>query len=102
MTAGSDQTLLVDTGSSGLVIPGTTSALTQLVDLGIPTGFNESGYSGGVDYIYLTYDDARSITPLRRPLDTTDTPIDVEILSWPTSLSSGSPVDFQQLLSDND
>jgi hypothetical protein len=98
---GSDQTLLVDTGSSGLVIPATDLSLTQLVDLGIPTGINEAGYTGGVDYIYLTYDDA-TVDYGNGALDTTNTPIDVEILSWPTSLSSGSPLDFQQFLSDND
>jgi hypothetical protein len=101
LEGGSDQTLLVDTGSSGLVIPATDLSLTQLVDLGIPTGINEAGYTGGVDYIYLTYDDA-TVDYGNGALDTTNTPIDVEILSWPTSLSSGSPVDFQQFLSDND
>jgi len=98
---GSDQTLLVDTGSSGLVIPATDLSLTQLVDLGIPTGINEAGYTGGVDYIYLTYDDA-TVDYGNGALDSTNTPIDVEFLSWPTSLSSGSPLDFQQFLSDND
>jgi hypothetical protein len=101
LEGGSDQTLLVDTGSSGLVIPATDLSLTQLVDLGIPTGINEAGYTGGVDYIYLTYDDA-TVDYGNGALDTTNTPIDVEILSWPTSLSSGSPLDFQQFLSDND
>ncbi|MGO9032690.1 PecA family PE domain-processing aspartic protease [Mycobacterium sp.] len=96
-----DQTLLVDTGSSGLVIPSTDLSLTQLFDLGIPTGINESGYSGGVDYIYLEYNDA-TVDYGDGALDTTNTPIDVEILSWPTSFSSGSPLDFQQFLSDND
>src|SRR5271165_4238617 len=67
-----DQTLLVDTGSSG-----------------------------GVDYIYLEYNDA-TVDYGDGALDTTNTPIDVEILSWPTSFSSGSPLDFQQFLSDND
>jgi hypothetical protein len=98
---GSDQTLLVDTGSSGLVIPATDLSLTQLIDLGIPTGINEAGYTGGVDYIYLTYNDA-TVDYDNGVLDTTNTPIDVEILSWPTSFSSGSPLDFQQFLSDND
>jgi PE-PGRS C-terminal aspartyl peptidase-like domain len=98
---GSDQTLLVDTGSSGLVIPATDLSLTQLIDLGIPTGINEAGYTGGVDYIYLTYNDA-TVDYGNGALDTTNTPIDVEILSWPTSLSPGSPLDFQQFLSDND
>jgi hypothetical protein len=101
LEGGSDQTLLVDTGSSGLVIPATDLSLTQLVDLGIPTGINEAGYTGGVDYIYLTYDNA-TVDYGNGALDTTNTPIDVEILSWPTSLSSGSPLDFQQFLSDND
>ena len=101
---GSDQTLLVDTGSSGLVIPSTDLSLTQLLDLGFPTGINESGYSGGVDYIYLEYNDATVDYPLSGggTLDTSNIPVDVEILSWPTSFSSGSPLDFQQFLSDND
>src|SRR5271156_5541727 len=98
---GSAQTLLVDPGPSGLVIPATDLSLTQLVDLGIPTGINEASYTGGVDYIYLTYDDA-TVDYGNGALDSTNTPIDVEFLSWPTSLSSGSPLDFQQFLSDND
>ena len=28
----------------------------NLLELGLPTGIGESGYSGGVDYLYLTYD----------------------------------------------
>ena len=48
--------LLVDTGSSGLVVPYTDlgdnyfSQLESLFSLGFPTGINESSYSGGVDY----------------------------------------------------
>ena len=49
----SDQTLLVDTGSSGLVIPWEDLGLLQTLELGLPTGIGEGGYSGGVDYIYL-------------------------------------------------
>jgi hypothetical protein len=103
---GADTTLLVDTGSSGLVIPYTDlgsnilAQLEGLLELGLPTGIGESGYSGGVDYIYLTYDNAT--VDYGGALTTTNTPIDVEILSWPTSLSSGSPLDFQQFLADND
>jgi hypothetical protein len=93
--------MLVDTGSSGLVIPSTDLSLTQWLDLGLPTGINESGYSGGVDYIYLEYNDA-TVDYGNGALTTTNTPIDVEILSWPTSFSAGSPLDFQQFLSDND
>jgi PE-PGRS C-terminal aspartyl peptidase-like domain len=101
---GANTTLLVDTGSSGLVIPYTdlgSNILTQLeslLELGLPTGIGESGYSGGVDYIYLTYDNAT--VDYGGVLTTTNTPIDVEILSWPTSLSS--PSSFQDFLGDND
>ena len=61
---GTSNTLLVDTGSSGLVVPWQAlgsndfSALVNLFDLGTPTGISESGYSGGVEYLYLTYDNA--------------------------------------------
>src|ERR1700761_7895778 len=52
--------LLVDTGSSGLVIPesdlGVNNFWQLLMDYGLPSSFGSSGYSGGVDYIYLTYD----------------------------------------------
>jgi len=99
----SDQTLLVDTGSSGLVIPWQDLGLLQTLELGLPSSFGESGYSGGVDYIYLTYDTSVDY-PLSGggTLDTSNIPVDVEILSWPTSFSSGSPLDFQQFLADND
>jgi len=100
--------LLVDTGSSGLVIPytdlgsGDLQALVNLLELGLPTGIGESGYSGGVDYLYLTYDTTVDYPTTTGTLDTSNIPIDVEILSWPTSFSSGSPLDFQQFLSDDD
>lgn len=101
---GTTNTLLVDTGSSGLVIPwqdlgsNDFTALVNLFELGFPTGISESGYSGGVDYIYLTYNDVP--TDYEGGLDTTG-PVDVEILSWPSSFSS--PVDsFQQFLQDDD
>jgi hypothetical protein len=94
---GSDTTLLVDTGSSGLVIPYQDLGLKDLLDLGFPTGLGISGYSGGVDYLYLTYD---TTVDYEGTLTTTDTPVYVEIFSWPTS--SSSPLDFQDFLSDND
>jgi hypothetical protein len=102
---GSDQTLLVDTGSSGLVVPwdylgsNDFSSLETLFSLGFPTGISESGYSGGVDYIYLEYNDA-TVNYGDGALTTTSTPIDVEILSWPTA--SGSPSSFEQFLQDDD
>jgi hypothetical protein len=102
---GASNSLLVDTGSSGLVIPwqdlgsNDFTALENLFELGFPTGISESGYSGGVDYIYLTYNDV-PVDYGNGVLDTTG-PADVEILSWPSSFSS--QVDsFQQFLQDDD
>jgi hypothetical protein len=99
--------LLVDTGSSGLVIPYTdlgsnfTSQLEALYSLGFPTGISESGYSGGVDYIYLTYNDV--------PVSyadglTTNGPVDIEVYSWdPSNFGSLFTNDaFQNFLAGND
>ncbi|MGA8548493.1 MAG: PecA family PE domain-processing aspartic protease [Mycobacterium sp.] len=101
---GASNTLLVDTGSSGLVLPwedlgsNPVSAFFNLLQLGTPTGISESGYSGGVDYLYLTYNDA-TVDYGNGALDTTNTPIDVEFLSWPSAL--GSPSSFEQFLADD-
>ena len=89
---GDPSTLLVDTGSSGLVVPwqelGTNdfSALEELFKLGLPENFGFSGYSGGVEYLYLTYDGV----PVDYGTDGTDvltttSPVDVEVLSWSTN-----------------
>jgi hypothetical protein len=74
--------VLVDTGSSGLVIP------LQYIgwqNLGLPTGINISGYSGGIGYIYLTFN---APVNFGNGLITAPTAIDVPIISFPTSLSS--------------
>ena len=101
---GSDQTLLVDTGSSGLVIPSTDLSLTQLLDLGFPPESTKAAIAVGSTTSISNYNDATVDYPLSGggTLDTSNIPVDVEILSWPTSFSSGSPLDFQQFLSDND
>ncbi len=76
------------------------SGYQQVLSLGFPTGLGFSGYSGGVDYLYLTYTDATiDYGNGASALDTTGAPIDVEILSWPTSL--GSPSSFEQFLADD-
>jgi hypothetical protein len=106
----SPETLLVDTGSSGLVIPYTDLGLANLLELGLPSSFGESGYSGGVDYIYLTYDnvpvDYDTVDPSTgtdSTLDTT-TPVEVEIYSWdpsdPTSFFTNDA--FQNFLASDD
>jgi hypothetical protein len=99
--------VLVDTGSSGLVVPYTdlgSNFLTQLealYALGSPTSIGESGYSGGVEYYYLTYNDV--------PVSyadglNTDGPVEIEVYSWdPSDFSSYFTNDaFQGFLGDND
>ncbi|MDT5044940.1 MAG: hypothetical protein QOG75_793 [Mycobacterium sp.] len=106
---GSSVPLLVDTGSSGLVIPytdlgsTTTQQLTNLFDLGFPTGFSESGYSGGVDYLYLTYNNVPVDYLGGTGLDTNG-PVDIEVYSWdPGNLGSLFTNDaFQNFLTSND
>jgi hypothetical protein len=105
---GDPSTLLVDTGSSGLVIPwqelGTNdfSALEELFKLGLPENYGFSGYSGGVEYLYLEY----AGVPVSYGTDGTDlltttSPVDVEVLSWSTNPSNIFE-NFQSFLSSND
>jgi PE-PGRS C-terminal aspartyl peptidase-like domain len=91
---------LVDTGSSGLLVPINDLSLTQLFDLGFPTGINSVSFSGGVDVFYLEYTDA-TVGYGDGAATTTNTPVDVAFFSFPTSFSAGSPLDFQQFLTDN-
>jgi PE-PGRS family protein with aspartyl peptidase-like domain len=93
---------LVDTGSSGLLVPINDLSLTQLFDLGFPTGINSVSFSGGIDAFYLEYNDATVGYGDAATTTTTNTPIDVEFFSFPTSFSAGSPLDFQQFLTDDD
>jgi hypothetical protein len=101
---GSSVPLLVDTGSSGLVIPwqdlGSGSEFQELLNLGFPSSFGESGYSGGVDYLYLTYNSLP--VDYAGGLDTSG-PVDVEIYSWdPSNFASLFTNDaFQEFLSGN-
>ncbi|UMB67622.1 hypothetical protein [Mycobacterium paraterrae] len=105
--AGDDSTLLVDTGSSGLVIPwqelgsNDFSALEELFKLGLPDNFGFSGYSGGVEYFYLTYDGV----PVDYGTDGTDvlsttSPVDVELFSWSTNPANIFE-NFQSFLANN-
>jgi PPE-repeat protein len=83
---GGPQPLLVDTGSTGLIIPFTSAGgLLGLLQLGIPTGGGIGGFSGGLDYLYLNYN---APVNFGGGLVTAPTPIQVEIFAWPTSLAS--------------
>jgi hypothetical protein len=92
---GSSVPLLVDTGSAGLVVPESDLGVSNLLQLflqdGLPSSFGESGYSGGVDYIYLTYNSLP--VDYAGGLDTTG-PVDVEVYSW-------DPGDFGSLFTNN-
>jgi len=107
---GASTTLLVDSGSSGLVIPDTDlgsnffTQLEKLFELGFPTSFGESGYSGGVDYDYLTYNVPVDYTSITGAEVTTTAPVEVEVYSWdPNDFSSYFTNDaFQNFDTDND
>jgi hypothetical protein len=99
--------LLVDTGSSGLVVPYTDlgdnifTQLQELFSLGSPETFGISGYSGGVEYVYAVYNDV----PVDYLNDTgtalaTNGPVDVELFSWSNNLSDPFE-NFQSFLSGN-
>jgi len=88
--------LLVDTGSSGLILPYTdlgSSAYTPLeglLNLGLPTGVGE-GEIGGVDYLYLTYNNVPVdyLNAFGTPDLSTDGPAGIEIYSYnPSEFSS--------------
>jgi hypothetical protein len=102
--AGADNTLLVDTGSAGLVIPweglgsADLQAFENLLNLGFPTSLGFSGYSGGVEYFYLVYNDVPTV--YGDDVLTTTGPVDVELFSWSTNLSDPFG-NFQDFLDSN-
>jgi PPE-repeat protein len=78
--------LLVDTGSTGLTIPfPKVGGLLGVLELGIPRGFGIGGYSGGIDYLYATYD---APVNFGGGLVTARTPVNVEFFAWPNSIQS--------------
>jgi len=99
--------LLVDTGSSGLVVPWQdlgTSHLEVLRELRAAGDHLEkvghSGYSGGVQYTYREYDGI-TVDYGNNDLITTNTPVDIVWNSHGTFGSDG-PRNFEDFLNDND
>ncbi|HTY32421.1 PecA family PE domain-processing aspartic protease [Mycobacterium sp.] len=83
---GSAIPLLVDTGSTGLVVPFTRAGgLLGMLEMGIPRGAGIGGYSGGLDYLYLTYN---APVNFGGGLVTGLTPVNVELFAWPVSIQS--------------
>jgi PE family len=83
---GSAVPLLVDTGSTGLVIPfQNVGGVLGVLQLGIPRGIGIGGFSGGLDYLFLTYN---APVNFGGGLATSPTAVDVEFLAFPTSIQS--------------
>lgn len=83
---GSAMPLLVDTGSTGLVVPMTkVGGLLGMLQMGVPRSLGIGGYSGGLDYLYLTYN---APVNFGGGLVTGSTPVNVELFAWPVSISS--------------
>jgi PPE-repeat protein len=84
--SGSSVPLLVDTGSTGLVIPyKDAGGILGLLKLGFPSGIGMGGYSGGINYVYATYD---TTVNFGGGLVTQSTPVDLELFAWPSSFQS--------------
>lgn len=78
--------LLVDTGSTGLVVPFTrVGGLLGMLQLGLPSNIGIGGYSGGLDYVYATYN---APVNFGGGLVTGSTPVNVELFAFPTNLST--------------
>ncbi|ORW69048.1 PecA family PE domain-processing aspartic protease [Mycobacterium saskatchewanense] len=93
--------LLVDTGSQGLVIPfQKVGGVFGMLQMGLPTGFGISGYSGGLDYAYLTFN---APVNFGGGLVTGSTPVNVELFAWPTSIQSAltNGFTFQQFFAND-
>jgi PE family len=69
--------VLVDTGSTGLVIP---LRDIGLLHLGFPTGVGTGAYSGGLRYLYVTFD---TTVNFGNGI-VSSTPVDVVVLAFPT------------------
>ena len=73
--------VLVDTGSTGLVIP---LRDVGLFNLGLPTGFGTGAYSGGLTYFYVTFD---TTVNFGNGI-VSSTPVDVVVFGLPTTFGS--------------
>ena len=100
---GSDTSLLVDTGSGGLVIPwqdlGSShwEVLRELHQAGAHLEkFGHSGYSGGVQYSYREYD-GLTVDYGNGQLITTNTPVDI-VWNSHGVFGSGGPRNFEEFL----
>lgn len=82
VNGGPTEPVLVDTGSNGLVV---RLRDVGLLNLGWPTGFGVSSYSGGLTYLYATY---TTTVNFGNGIVTAPTSVDVALLSFPGSFDS--------------
>ncbi|MBY0442754.1 MAG: PecA family PE domain-processing aspartic protease [Mycobacteriaceae bacterium] len=83
VNGGGTTPILVDTGSAGLVVQAKDiGGLPGLLRMGLPTGLNISGYSGGLTYIYATYP---TTVDFGNGIVTAPTSVNVVLWSAPTS-----------------
>jgi hypothetical protein len=82
INGGSSVPLLVDTGSTGLVIPLKDIGLSHL---GLPTGIGTGAYSGGDTYFYLKFNGTINFG---NGVVTSPTTIDAVFFSFPNSFSN--------------
>jgi hypothetical protein len=73
---------LVDTGSEGLVVP---LRYLGLQHLGLPTKFGVGAYSGGLVYLYATFN---TTVDFGSGIVTAETPVNAVYFSFPTTFAS--------------
>lgn len=94
---GASTPVLIDTGSSGLVIP--IWDINPFGITGLPTGMGIGAYSGGMDYVYLTLPTTVSFgndIATGTPIVTGDTAVNAVLFAFPTVL--GGPWTINQFL----
>lgn len=97
VNGGPTSTILVDTGSAGLVVsPEDVGGILGVLHMGLPTGLSISGYSGGLYYIFATY---TTTVDFGNGIVTAPTAVNVVLLSIPTSPFAISTY-FSALLAD--
>ncbi|MDT5220855.1 MAG: hypothetical protein QOF15_2960, partial [Mycobacterium sp.] len=83
VNGGGNAPILVDTGSKGLVVQmNQVGGPLGLLKMGLPSGINISGYSGGLEYLYATYP---TTVDFGNGIVTPPTAVNVVLLSLPTT-----------------
>ncbi len=80
---GPNTPVVVDTGSAGLVVsPKDVGGILGMLHMGLPTGLNVNAYSGGLTYIFASYN---TTVDFGNGIVTAPTSVDVVLFSLPTS-----------------